>query len=306
MRILVADDDTVTRLLLKSHLNQWGHDVVLCSDGAQAWELLHGKDSPKFAILDWMMPQKDGLEICTDLRNSRKEPYVYIILLTSKSRKEDVVKGLEAGADDYIIKPFDNNELRTRVRAGARIVQLQDDLMEALKASKFQASHDALTGMLNRSAILKILENELTRSRREGTSVSVVMVDIDNFKRINDQHGHLAGDAVLREAAKRLIRSIRPYDSCGRYGGEEFLIVIPGSRIGTACNVAERLRQSFADNPIQTPPQSVFSVTISLGVATVNLDHDMDMDSLIRSADEAMYKAKKLGRNRVEPSNWRE
>ncbi|MCX5862626.1 MAG: diguanylate cyclase [Deltaproteobacteria bacterium] len=302
MRILVADDDPVTRLLVKSHLIQWGHEVILCSDGAMAWEHLQQEDSPKLAILDWMMPQKDGLQICTDLRNCRKEPYVYIILLTSKSGKDDVVKGLEAGADDYIIKPFDYNEFRTRVRAGARIVQLQDDLMAALKVSEFQAAHDALTRLLNRSAVLNILEKELMRSKREGAAVSVVMVDIDNFKRINDQHGHTTGDAVLREVAKRLTASMRPYDSCGRYGGEEFLIVIPGCKQDVARNVAERLRDTFAKKPIDTS-EGLFGVTISLGVSTATEDEVVNMDSLIRSADEALYLAKKLGRNRVESSS---
>jgi len=299
VKILVAEDDPVIRLLLKTHLTHWGHEVVLCSDGAEAWDVLQQDDCPKLAILDWMMPKKDGLQICTELRNSGKEPYVYVVFLTSKSGKENVVRGLEAGADDYIIKPFDYNELRTRIRAGARIVRLQDDLIAALKASEFQASHDALTHLWNRSAIFEILQRELTRSSREKTPVSAIMADLDHFKRINDEHGHLMGDAVLKEAAQRFVSSMRPYDSCGRYGGEEFLMVIPGSNREMALQIAERLRSSFAGKPIIIQEDTI-EITISLGVATAELEEKRNMDLLIRNADEALYRAKNLGRNRVE------
>lgn len=299
VKILVADDDSVTRLLLKSHLIRWGHEVVECSDGAEAWEILQKEDSPRLAILDWVMPKKDGLEICRELRSSGTDHYVYIIFLTSRGRKEDLVEGLEAGADDYIVKPFDYNELRTRVRAGGRIVRLQEDLINALKASEYAASHDSLTQLWNRSAILEILRREMARSSREMTPLSIIMIDVDHFKLINDRYGHLGGDAILRQVALRLLSSVRPYDSCGRYGGEEFLLVIPGCPRETALAVGERLRASFEHDPFTTDGGSC-KVTISLGVATMDAPREAPMDALIREADEALYRAKGLGRNRVE------
>lgn len=284
-------------MLLETHLRQWGHEVVVCEDGEEAWRHLQEEDPPKLAILDWMMPERDGLEICAALRASQNEPYVYVILLTSKSRKEDIVKGLEAGADDYIIKPFDYNELRTRVRAGERIVKLQDDLRTALKASEFQASHDSLTTLLNRSAIMEILRRELTRAERERTPLSVIIADIDHFKGINDSHGHLVGDCVLEATALRLTSFMRPYDYCGRYGGEEFLVVLTGCTKETAVNIAERLRSAVCNEPMETPAGPV-PVTISLGLAEA--DHSKDVDEVIKQADEALYRAKRLGRNRTE------
>ncbi len=242
MRILIAEDDTVTRKLLEAHLAKWGHEVVVCSDGAQAWQVLCGEDPPKLVVLDWMMPEMDGVTLCSEIRKREKQPYTYVILLTSKSLKEDVVAGLEAGADDYIIKPFDVHELNVRIRAGTRIVRLQEDLISALRASEFQASHDALTGLWNRRAILEKIQQELDRSGRDGTNLGLVICDVDHFKQVNDNYGHLAGDAVLRELAKRIDSSLRSYDSVGRYGGEEFIILIPGSDGAGAAELAERLR----------------------------------------------------------------
>ncbi len=296
MKILVADDDPVTRALVEKHLNNWGHTVVTAEDGEQALEQLMTQDPPKIAILDWMMPQKDGLDICRALRALETDSYTYIIFLTSRSAKEDVVKGLDAGADDYIVKPFDYNELRTRVRAGARIVKLQDELRAALKASEFQASHDSLTGILNRPAILEILIKELARARRNKTPLSVIMADIDHFKQVNDTYGHLAGDRVLREVAQRITSSIRQYDHCGRYGGEEFLLVIPGSERSTAREIAERLRRAVSSEQISINDNTI-PVTLSLGIAEYNGEQDIDL--LIKEADSALYRAKEQGRNRV-------
>ena len=202
MRILLAEDDVITRRLLEAQLKKWGHEVVPCSDGQQAWDQLNKDESPKLVILDWMMPVMDGLTVSKKIRELETRPYTYIILLTAKSRKEDIVEGLEAGADDYITKPFDPQELRVRIRAAIRIVQLQEDLLEALKTSEFRATHDSLTGLWNRYAILGILEKQLARSTRDGCEISVIMADVDHFKKVNDNYGHLAGDEVLRQAAR--------------------------------------------------------------------------------------------------------
>jgi two-component system, cell cycle response regulator len=299
VRILIAEDDLVSRKLLEANLTKWGHEVVVCSDGAQAWQVLSGEDPPNLVVLDWMMPEMDGVTLCGEIRKLEKHPYTYVILLTSKSLKEDVVAGLEAGADDYIIKPFDVHELKVRIRAGTRIVRLQEDLISALRASEFQASHDALTGLWNRRAILEMIQQELDRSDRVGTNLGLVICDVDHFKQVNDNYGHLAGDAVLRELAKRIDSSLRSYDSVGRYGGEEFIILIPGSDSAAAAELAERLRASVADLPMQTN-EGEFRCTMSFGATALNKRQDFDLNSLIREADEALLLAKNTGRNRVE------
>jgi two-component system, cell cycle response regulator len=298
VRILIAEDDPVTRKLLEAHLAKWGHEVVVCSDGAQAWQVLSGEDPPELVVLDWMMPEMDGVTLCGEIRKLEQHPYTYIILLTSKSLKEDVVAGLEAGADDYIIKPFDVHELKVRIRAGTRIVRLQEDLISALRASEFQASHDALTGLWNRRAILEKIQQELERSGRNGTNLGLVIADADYFKKVNDNYGHLAGDAVLRELAKRIDSSLRSYDSVGRYGGEEFIILIPGCNGPEAAELAERLRASIADLPVRAD-EGEFHCTMSFGATALDGREDLDLNSLIREADEALLLAKNSGRNHV-------
>jgi two-component system, cell cycle response regulator len=299
MKVLVAEDHPMTRKMLAMQLNKWGYEVVLCSDGAQAWKVLNQQDSPRLVIMDWMMPGMDGVEVCREIRQLGLQPYVYIILVTAKSRAEDIVSGLEAGADDYVVKPFDPQELRVRVRAGSRVVQLQEDLLAALSASQFQASHDPLTRLWNRAAIVHTLEKELARSVRESLHLGVIMADVDHFKRVNDEHGHLAGDAVLREVSRRLMAAVRPYDSVGRYGGEEFFIVLPGADEPGAEGLAERLRVLF-DGESMSTPEGVFRVTLSFGVAAHAPSESQDTEALIRRADTALYRAKRLGRNRVE------
>jgi len=303
MRILLAEDDAVTRRLVQAQLTRWGHDVIVCEDGAHAWQVLSEADAPRLAILDWMMPEMEGVLICRQVRSRENQPYVYIILLTSRNRKEDVIEGLESGADDYIIKPFDLHELRVRVRAGCRILSLQEQLISALSDSEFQASHDPLTGLWNRRAILDILEKDQARSIRNSEPMGVIVGDLDHFKRINDSYGHLAGDAVLREVARRITSAVRLYDSVGRYGGEEFLIVVPGCNDEEVLGIAERVRAVVAENPLVTP-EGQFQVTMSLGVATAFPDEGCEADAMIRAADEAMYAAKAKGRNRVEL--WRD
>jgi two-component system, cell cycle response regulator len=301
MKILIAEDDPVSRRLLEAHIKKWGHEVEVFTDGDQAWSALQHENSPKLVILDWMMPGLDGIHICRRARELElgKQTYIYIILLTSKSSKQDLLEGLEAGADDYVIKPFDPQELKVRIRAGVRIVQLQQDLLSALRASEFQASHDGLTRIWNRSAILEILNRELSRTRREVGNIGVIMGDIDHFKAVNDQFGHLAGDAVLREVSLLLSSNVRPYDYLGRYGGEEFIFVIPGGDLTTIRAMAERIRKLFNQGPLRTS-EGEFTVNMSFGAAIASSDDPIDADTLIRRSDEALYAAKRNGRNRVE------
>jgi diguanylate cyclase (GGDEF)-like protein len=299
VKILIADDDRVNRLTLQTFLSKWGYDVVAVEDGAQAWNLLEQPDPPRLAILDWMMPNMDGVQVCRAVRQRQQRLYTYVILLTAKGQRKDLVDGFEAGADDYLTKPFDSNELRSRVRAGLRLLEMQEQLLQAQDLLQLKAAQDGLTGLWNRGAILEILGKELARARRTGGSVGIIMADLDHFKRVNDTYGHLAGDAVLREAAQRMRSSTRSYDAIGRYGGEEFLVVVPDSDLPSAVAQAERLRCSVGGTPVPSSEGSI-EITISLGVAAGRGDDPRAAESLVRSADAALYQAKKLGRNRVE------
>jgi two-component system cell cycle response regulator len=206
---------------------------------------------------------------------------------------------MEAGADDYITKPFDQNELQVRLRAGTRLVDLQSQLLKAREDLRDQATHDSLTRLWNRSSILDQLGRELARSDREARPLGVVIVDLDHFKQINDTYGHLAGDAVLREAARRMQASIRQYDSLGRYGGEEFLILFPGCGEADCFTQAERLRKHLSQ-PEMSVNDSSLRVTASFGITIAMPGESWSEESLIRKADEALYLAKRSGRNRVE------
>lgn len=299
VKILVADDSIVSRHLLDATLKKWGYEVVLASDGNRACEILCAADPPTIAVLDWMMPGLTGLEVCRRVRQLRQEPYTYILLLTSKSLREDLIEGMESGADDYIIKPFDQHELNVRLRAGTRLVELHTELLATREAMREQATKDALTHLWNRASILEILERELTRSIRELRPVGVVLLDLDHFKQVNDNHGHFAGDAVLQEAAWRLRNSIRSYDSLGRYGGEEFLILLPGCDDRGTIAQAERLRVNLAQATVLVSGAELV-VTGSFGCTSTALGCEITAEALIRKADEALYRAKSLGRNRVE------
>jgi len=280
-------------------LGRWGYRAIAACDGDQAWNLLQQPDAPRLAILDWMMPGLSGPELCRRVRSQGREPYTYLLLLTARSQKEDLIEGMEAGADDYVTKPFDAQELNVRLRAGRRILDLQAELVTARETLREQATRDGLTWLWNRSSILDTLARELAKSERDGSAVGLIMADLDHFKVINDTHGHLAGDAVLREAARRLQASLRSYDSVGRYGGEEFLVVAPGCTSSSALHLAERLRFAINREPIRLTDRSI-DVTISLGVTVSAPGVLIAPESLIRVADEALYRAKGTGRNRVE------
>lgn len=296
MRILVADDDAFSLRLLEAFLVRCDYEVVLAHDGAEAWKILQQDDSPKLAVLDWSMPGMDGAQICRELRKQSERAYVYIVLLTAMSDEAEMIAGLEAGADDFLTKPFKGNELKARLRTGRRILGLQDQLLSANEALKFQLAHDVLTGLLSRTAILEGLRMELIRSQRERTTVGIVMADLDHFKRINDTSGHMAGDNVLREVARRMCASVRPYDAVGRYGGEEFLVVLPGCDVSGAVGRAEGLRNAIGNTPVDTP-EGMIPVTMSLGVAVGTKPEEIE--DLLHAADTALYQAKNQGRNQV-------
>jgi diguanylate cyclase (GGDEF)-like protein len=274
--------------MLRTLLRKWGYDAVLARDGNEAWHILESGNAPRLAVLDWMMPGLDGVEICRRIRSANREPYIYILLLTGRTESEDLIEGMDAGADDYLTKPFNAHELRVRIRAGCRIIGLQDALRR-------QATYDCLTGLLNRNSILEKLAQETSRSQRESRPISVLMVDLDRFKSVNDTYGHLAGDAVLREAATRMAAAVRCYDGLGRYGGEEFLVVLPGCDLPAAQAQAERVREALAESPVRIPGHEV-AISCSIGIAC---SPGFDPEVLIRDADAALYEAKRSGRNCV-------
>jgi two-component system cell cycle response regulator len=298
MKILIADDEAVSRRMLQALLTKWDFEVVAVEDGHAAWEILQHSEAPRLALLDWMMPEMNGVDVCRQVRKSRPEPYTYTLLLTAKDAKESIVEGLESGADDYLIKPFNAQELKARLRVGARVLNLEDSLVQAREAMRFKATHDALTGLWNRGAILEAMDREINRSRREGLSLGLLIADLDHFKSVNDTYGHPTGDAVLREVARRLQAAVRSYDSAGRYGGEEFLLLLPGCDGPETWNKAEQLRLEVSQNRIEAPNPSL-QITLSIGAIATAACPSCTARELLAMADAALYRAKLQGRNRV-------
>lgn len=301
MRILIADDDALSRRLLEKTLQRSGYQVTAVENGRQAAEQLVRLDSPRLALLDWMMPELDGPGVCREVRTRTDHGYVYMILLTSKESKEDIVTGLKSGADDYLTKPFDAEELKARLRTGRRILDLEDRLVEAREQMRFKATHDHLTSLWNRGVIMDLLNRELVRSTREKSSLALLLCDVDHFKRVNDTYGHVIGDEVLREVANRLVSGVRSYDFVGRYGGEEFLVVLINCEPSSASMRAEELRMSMAAHPIQTSSGSV-QVTFSGGLLLSSDWGPQPLEELLSEADSALYAAKAAGRNCIKPA----
>jgi two-component system cell cycle response regulator len=297
MRILIAEDDAIFRRILQSTLGKWGYEVITANDGARAWEILQQENPPKLVLLDWVMPELDGVEVCRLVRAQKDKPYTYILLLTAKDKKEDMITALEAGVDDFVSKPFDSMELRGRLRAGKRIIKLQDELLAARAELQYTATHDSLTGILNRPAILQEFARSLARVERSCEPIAVALADVDHFKLINDTHGHIAGDMVLKEISHRMNQCVRPYDCIGRYGGEEFLLAFEGCDLQGAAHCADRLRNCINHEPVLADGKAV-GVTISIGIAFAENARPEDSAALIRLADEALYDAKKSGRDR--------
>lgn len=301
-RVLVADDDPLARSMIHAFLTKWGYQVTAVGDGLAAAGILEGPDSPQVAVLDWMMPGLEGPDVCRRVRALADRPYVYILLVTSRAHRGDLFKGFEAGADDYLTKPFDSDELRSRLLVGRRILDLQHNLIAAREELRFKATHDALTGIANRATALEAIHRESSRQVREAGSFGVILLDIDHFKRVNDGYGHLVGDTVLKGVAKRISTSVRPYDTVGRYGGEEFLVVAPLSDAAGTLSLAERIRNCVGSSPIPSPSGPI-RVTVSCGIALCHSDEPLEAEALLYLADEALYRAKGAGRNRCEVSS---
>jgi two-component system cell cycle response regulator len=298
-KIVIAEDDPISRRLLEVFLTRWGYQVAVATSGTEALELLEQADAPRLAVLDWMMPGLEGVQVCRKIREHKDRPYTYILLLSARTQKQDLLLGLESGADDYLTKPFDAQELRARLHVGERILQLQDSLMEAGANLLFRATHDSLTGIANRGVILDTLRRERSRQVRAGGSFGIVLLDVDHFKSVNDTYGHLCGDAVLQGVSRIMTASVRAYDTVGRYGGEEFLIVVPSTDEAGVLGLSERIRHAIESKPIATDSGEI-SITVSLGLAVSNGFAALDPEAMLSTADDALYRAKEAGRNRSE------
>jgi diguanylate cyclase (GGDEF)-like protein len=299
--ILVAEDNPVSGKTLEKILVQEGHKVIIAENGRVALEKFNNNFCP-IIITDWMMPEMNGLELCRAIRSGDSQGYVYIILVTANNDKQEIVTGLEAGADDYIIKPYHPAELIARLNTGIRFLKLEESLKKANEEIRKLSVKDSLTGTYNRAFISQQLSEELNRAIRYNRPLSLIFCDIDHFKRINDTFGHSAGDKVLKELIRIISSSIRMnIDWIGRYGGEEFIIVLPETDIHGACSLAERLRKKVETMVIEIMDQPV-SITASFGVAGLNREtanKPCGYEELINVADQYMYQAKKEGRNMV-------
>jgi len=296
LKILIADDEALSRRLLEKTLERAGYEVIAVENGKLAFEELCKPGGPRLALLDWVMPELDGPGVCRAVRVRSEQTYVYMVLLTSKGTKEETVLGLESGADDYLTKPFNAEELRARLRVGERILLLEDRLVEARENMRFRATHDPLTSLLNRGAVMDLLTRELHRSHREQKSTAIILGDVDHFKRINDTLGHLVGDEVLMEIANRLLSAVRSYDFVGRYGGEEFLVVLNSCDPAFAATRAEEIRLAISRRPIQTA-KGPLSLTMSAGLLLSAEWGVKSLEELLHQVDNTLYEAKSAGRD---------
>ncbi len=301
MKILIAEDDPISSRILEKNLENWGYTVKLAKTGEEAWKAIKDEDL-RLSILDWMMPGMNGVEICKKLRRRKGNRYTYIILLSAKDRKRDIIAGLSAGADDYMTKPVNFLELRARLKTGQRIIDLEDKLILIQNQLKDIASRDSLTKLWNRVEIVKFLREELERGRREKKPVGVIMIDLDYFKKINDALGHDAGDAALLQVVSRVKRKLRKSDKVGRYGGDEILAILPHCGLEETKKVAERLRLSVARRGIKINLTRI-PVTVSVGCACSAEMPEPTAENLIKASDEALLAAKSRGRNCVAAAN---
>jgi diguanylate cyclase (GGDEF)-like protein len=298
MKVLIADDDHISRLVTKAAVEQSGHECIVAADGDEAWRL-YLSNQPQAVVTDLMMPGLDGLALCRAIRAAEEDSYTYLILVTSHGTRQDVLAGMEAGADDYVTKPLDPFSLHTRLLAAQRITSLHADLARYRKALAEQARTDPLTKLHNRLKLSEDLEQLHTRSVRYGRDYSVAMCDVDHFKSYNDIYGHQAGDAALEAIAAALAGQARQSDGVYRFGGEEFLLVLPEQSWTAAKMVLERARAAVRALGIEHSGDPSGVLSISAGISAYTTGHRSDAEQLLKEADLALYTAKASGRNRV-------
>jgi two-component system, cell cycle response regulator len=297
-RILVVDDNQDNIEIIATRLRYRGYDILEASDGEQALALVR-EAAPDLLLLDVMLPDIDGYEISRRIKNADDLPFIPIILVTARDSTQDKVAGLDAGADDYLTKPINFPELEARVRSMLRIKRLQDELEQKNRELERLSISDGLTGLFNHRHIHGLLAEEYERVARTNDCMSVAMFDLDHFKSVNDTHGHQAGDRVLVELADILREVARDVDRLGRYGGEEFMALLPETCIDDAAVFVERVRREVARRPFDVGSDEPLRMTLSAGVATYPHERIRDVESLVRLADQALYTAKETGRNRV-------
>jgi len=303
MRILIADDDPMSARLMQRTLERRGYEITVVSDGRAAVRELNRHDGPKLAVIDWMMPGLNGPEVCREVRGHLNDSYVYILLLTSKQATGDIVAGLEAGADDYLTKPFHPAELNARLLTGRRILSLEEKLVHAREAMRFRATHDSLTGLLNRPTVITRVQHALDKLQRDDTPFSLLLCDVDSFKTVNDIYGHNIGDVVLQQIGARFDDVVQQTGTVGRYGGEEFLIKLDNCGPETLAARAESIRRMVDATAIEIPG-SHLSVSVSIGAAAVTSEHrDLSFKDIIERTDLALYAAKAGGKNCVRISD---
>lgn len=297
-RILLVDDEPTQRLIMARLLKRAGYEVEMAANGREALAKLEQGDFP-LMITDWEMPEMDGIALCSALR-SKEQGYTYIVLLTSRDAIEHLVAGLQSGADDYLIKPVIEPELIARLNTGRRIVTLERSLRAANEENRRLSITDPLTGVFNRRYLMEQLPREIDRAARYGRQLSTIMCDIDHFKQINDTHGHLTGDEVLKWFAASLRTGVRTSDWIARYGGEEFVIVLPETAVGNASTAAEHLRRHISEKPFQGPGQE-FPVSASFGVSgwRDKVPKGATLDAVMARCDSGVYASKAAGRNRI-------
>ncbi len=304
--VLVVEDDSLTCQVLKRMLEGWGYGVRTCDNGSEAWEILQSENI-KFVIADWLMPVMDGLTLCRKIRSSGSPGYTYIVLVTGKDKKEDIIEGLEAGADDYLAKPFDPDELKARLRTGERILDLERKLTarnERLRELNIRleelARIDSLMNIGNRRGFHETIEKIHHRACRYDRRYGVILCDIDNFKAYNDTYGHIHGDGILRTVAESIKRTIRLSDDIFRFGGEEVIVVLPEQDIASTALAAERIRKDIEALRIEHRSSAQGVVTVSCGVTAFQDDCDTARwEPVVDRADRALYMAKAGGRNQV-------
>jgi two-component system, cell cycle response regulator len=302
MRAVIADDDPVTMAILSKALQHWDIEVMPASDGERAWDLLKSAPVADLAIVDWMMPGVDGIELCQRIRRDPRLAGMYVLLLTGRGTRADLVVGLDAGADDYMVKPIDREELRARVHVGMRVAALQArladrvaDLQNASNELTRLVSTDVLTDLCSRRAWFERAGAEFSRSRRYGRDFALLLIDLDLFKQVNDTFGHDAGDRLLRGVADRFKAECRQSDIIGRLGGEEFAVLAPETTAADAGRIASRIQEECRRVVIATPQGDV-RCSCSIGVSALEPEDD-DIEAVLRRADAALYEAKRSGRN---------